>query len=62
MESLLMGTGIMIFLVVLWWAVQSGWKKTFAEQLTDEDVLAGRSRCGNCGCRDICREDGKEIL
>lgn len=55
--SYLIGTGAMIILMVLWLLVQRQWGKSFADQLNDEDVLAGRSNCGNCGCTTYCEKN-----
>ncbi len=52
--SYIIGIAGMITLMVLWVVVQRHWKKIFSEQLSDEDVLAGRSDCGNCHCATIC--------
>jgi hypothetical protein len=52
--SYIIGIAGMITLMVLWVVVQRHWKKIFSEQLSDEDVLAGRSDCGSCGCTTIC--------
>ena len=54
MGSFIVGIGGMILLLLLWIAVQSWWGKTFKEHIHDEDVLAGRTSCGNCGCVTIC--------
>ncbi len=54
--SLIWGIGGIIILMVGWMLIQQSWGKMFSEQLTDEDVLAGRSSCGNCGCTAICKE------
>ena len=61
MYSLIIGVGGVIFLVLLWAGVQSLWRKTFAEYITDEDVLAGRTKCSNCGCTTACQKDGREF-
>jgi hypothetical protein len=54
-NSLLIGVGGMVGLMVLWYVVQTLWGKTFADHLTDEDVMAGRSTCGSCGCGTSCK-------
>lgn len=54
LNSLLIGIGGTVGLMLLWFAVQTLWGKTFSEHLTDEDVMAGRSTCGNCGCGSSC--------
>lgn len=42
--------GGIVTMMIAWVAVQVLWKKVFAENITDEDVLADRRSCGNCGC------------
>jgi hypothetical protein len=60
-NSLLIGIGGTIGLMVLWYIVQTLWGKTFADHLSDEDVMAGRSTCGNCGCGTVCETKRKEL-
>jgi len=47
-------------LMILWAVVQYLWRITFMDQQTDEDVLAGRSSCGSCGCGTVCKKKGSE--
>ena len=49
-QSLLTAIGFLVGLVLAWIAVQALWRKVFADYVTDEDVLAERRDCGNCGC------------
>jgi hypothetical protein len=42
-------------LMVGWMLVQSLWKKIFSEHVTDDDAMAGRTKCSNCGCTTICK-------
>lgn len=53
-ESYIIAIGGIILLMIIWIIVQVLWKETFYDQLSDDDVLAGRSSCGNCGCTTIC--------
>lgn len=53
-QSLLIGIGGVVGLMLLWTVVQTFWGQTFSEHLTDEDVMATRSTCGNCGCATAC--------
>jgi hypothetical protein len=39
-----------------WALVQLFWKKTFAEYVSDDDVLAERRSCGSCGCTTACKK------
>lgn len=50
----LIGMGGIVGLMVLWVLVQSLWRTLFAEHITDEDVLAERRSCANCGCTTVC--------
>jgi hypothetical protein len=59
--SYIIGIAGMITLMVLWVVVQRHWKKIFSEQLSDEDVLAGRSDCGNCRCANNCENKPQNI-
>jgi len=61
LKSLLIGTGGIIGLMLLWTVVQSLWRKTFAGYTSDEDVLAERRSCGNCGCTAACEKKPKEL-
>ena len=56
METYIIAITLMIILMILWLVVQRQWGKTFSDGITDEDVLAGRSECGNCGCTTSCQE------
>ena len=52
--SLLIGIGGIVGLMIAWVVVQALWRRIFADYLTDEDVLADRRSCGNCGCATVC--------
>ena len=58
-SSLIIGIGGIVFLMLAWVAVQALWRKIFAENIQDDDVLTGRTKCSSCGCGTICRESGK---
>ncbi len=60
-ESLLIGIGGIVALAVIWVIVQSAWKNVFADHISDEDVLAGRSKCSNCGCVTVCKENNRKL-
>jgi hypothetical protein len=60
-KSLLIGVGGVVFLMFVWVIIQDWWRKTFAEHLSDDDVLAGRTSCSNCGCSTIC-ERTKHVI
>ena len=61
-KSLLIACVVIVALMVLWLAVQQGWRTLFADQLTDEDVLAGRRSCGSCGCTSACTTTGRQLV
>ena len=46
--------GGIVALMLAWVWVQSVWRKMFSENISDEDVLAERRSCGNCGCTKVC--------
>ena len=54
-KSLIIGIGLTVVLVLAWVVVQFWWKSTFREEYLEEDALAGRRSCGNCGCVTACR-------
>jgi len=43
----------MTTLMILWLTVQRQWGRSFTDH-NNEDVLAERSSCGNCGCITYC--------
>jgi hypothetical protein len=55
--SLTMGILGITALMVIWILVQNLWREAFADQINEEDVLALRSRCGNCGCVEVCENN-----
>ncbi len=55
-ESLIIGIGGIVLLMIGWIVVQAFWRKTFSDHLSDEDVLAGRTSCSNCGCTTVCEK------
>ncbi len=60
-ESLLIGVGGIVSLMIVWVIVQSLWRKIFADQISDDDVLAGRTSCSNCGCTTVCKNEQKQL-
>lgn len=60
-ESLITGIGGVLLMLLLWIAVQRAWGYTFAEHISDEDVLAERRSCSNCGCTTVCRRKAESI-
>ncbi len=59
LTSFLTAIGAMVGLMLAWVGVQALWRKTFADYVSDEDVLAERRDCGNCGCITVCERKAK---
>lgn len=55
-QSLLIAMGTVVGLMLAWTLVQNLWRTAFADYLTEEDVLAERRSCGNCGCTQACEK------
>ncbi|MEZ4984394.1 MAG: hypothetical protein R2795_05045 [Saprospiraceae bacterium] len=53
--SLLVAIIGIVSIALLWVVVQLWWKKSFTEYISDDDVLAERRDCGNCGCTTACK-------
>lgn len=53
-EKILIGTMGITSLMLAWVLVQRLWGRAFGDQNIGEDVLAGRSECGSCGCTTPC--------
>jgi len=53
--SLLIAITGIVTIMLIWVGVQRIWGQAFAEHINDEDVLAERRSCGNCGCGAICK-------
>ena len=60
-HSLLISVGGIMGLMVVWFIVQRLWGDTFADYISDEDVLAGRGGCSNCGCTTACEKKSKLV-
>ena len=41
-------------LMLVWLVIQNKWRNTFQQFITDQDVLAERRSCQNCGCTKQC--------
>ncbi len=54
MEKYIIGVVGITGLMILWVVVQNLWRNAFSDQPIDQDVLAGRSDCGSCGCGATC--------
>lgn len=55
-NSLIIAVGGIVSLMIAWIAVQSIWRKTFSDHISDDDVLVGRTSCSNCGCSTVCEK------
>jgi hypothetical protein len=42
--------GAVIVLMLFWILIQTIWRNVFRDYIQDEDVLADRRSCANCGC------------
>jgi hypothetical protein len=60
-KSLIIAITSITLLIMVWVTVQTFWKKTFQDYISDEDVLAERRSCKNCGCTEAC-ENKRELL
>lgn len=61
-KSFIIAVGALIFLMVVWVFVQRLWGNTFSDYISDEDVLAERRSCGNCGCTTACERKERQVL
>lgn len=61
-KSLMIGAGGIVGLMLMWVMVQFWWRKLFSGHLADDDVLAGRTSCSNCGCTTVCERANHSIL
>lgn len=51
----LRASAVITAILLIWLAVQVGWRKTFPEFTSpDDDVLAGRGGCRDCKCTTPC--------
>ncbi len=49
-------------LMMVWLIVQALWRKTFRDYITDDDVLAERRSCKNCGCTTACSNKKENLI
>jgi len=52
--TFIIGISAVVSMLLVWVWVQSRWRETFSENISDSDVLAERLSCGNCGCTRVC--------
>ena len=61
LNSLLIAILGILALMLGWVAIQSVWRKSFSEYIEEEDVLAERRSCGNCGCTTACKTKNQQL-
>ncbi|MBK8515607.1 MAG: hypothetical protein IPL55_04755 [Saprospiraceae bacterium] len=61
-RSLFIAFVIIVGLMIFWVMIQSWWRNTFHEYTSDDDVLAGRSSCTNCGCTTACKKNKEKLI
>lgn len=58
--SYALGLGAIVAVAVAWVAVQQAWRRSFAGESAEPDVLARRMDCGGgCGCVAVCRKEAE---
>jgi len=60
-ETFIIAVAGIVGLMILWIVIQTLWRSVFADHIAEDDVLAGRTKCANCGCVSVCRENGKRL-
>jgi hypothetical protein len=61
-ETYIIGILGFIGLGIVWIIVQAFWRKTFSDQIEEDDVLAARGNCTGCGCMGgVCKDIKKPI-
>ncbi len=60
-KSLTLAIGGIVILMMMWVIIQFWWRKVFSDQISDDDVLAGRTSCSNCGCTTVCERKNEPI-
>ncbi len=45
-----------ISMMVGWVFIQALWRTVFSDHVSDEDALAERTKCSNCGCKTVCKK------
>jgi len=60
-KSLIIAIVSIIALMLGWLLIQILWKRTFSDYILDDDVLAERRSCKNCGCTEAC-ENKKQAV
>ena len=57
----IIGIAGIIFLMVGWITIQTVWRRVFSDHVSDEDAMAERTTCGNCGCKTVCENKNRKI-
>jgi hypothetical protein len=61
-ESLFIAMVGITALMTVWLIVQTLWRKTFRDYISDDDVLAERRSCKNCGCTTACSNKKENLI
>jgi len=61
METYIIGICGVVFLMVGWITIQAWWGKTFPDHVIDDDPMAGRTKCSNCGCTTVCENKSQDF-
>jgi predicted permease len=61
LQSILIAVALVLIMVLGWLLVQLLWKRVFKNEYREEDVLAGRRSCANCGCTGFCENKNANI-
>ena len=56
-QAYLIGIIGIVGLMVIWVGIQHFWKHEFTDYVNDEDALAERNSCANCGCTTLCERN-----
>lgn len=61
-QTYLIGIAGIVLIMVSWVGIQRIWHRVFHEYVEDEDALAERNTCGNCGCTTLCERNKKQVI
>ena len=61
-ESYIIAIIGIVTLMVAWIGVQTLWRKIFSDHVSDEDAMAERTKCTNCGCTKVCQNKANQLL
>lgn len=49
-NTIVIAVGSVVAMMVFWALIQAIWRNAFKDFIHDDDVLADRRSCSNCGC------------